>query len=74
MKTTVDIPDEILEEAMRHSGASSKRDAVVAALEDFNRRHRLNKARKFLGTFKDFITPQELRSARDSRRVRHGTG
>ncbi len=70
MRTMVDIPDNILEEAMRHSGAATKRDAVVVVLEDYNRRHRMDEARKFLGTFNDFISLHELKSARNNRRVR----
>ena len=49
MKTTVDIPEQALEEAMRHSGASTKREAVVLALEDFNRRRRLAKLVEQMG-------------------------
>ena len=37
MKTTVDIPDEELEELIRHTGARTKRDAIVTAISDFNR-------------------------------------
>lgn len=71
MKTTVDIPDELLKDAMRYSGASTKREAVLAALEEFNRRRRQADLIKYLGTFRDFITPEELaesRSARETRR------
>ena len=41
MKTTIDIPDGSLREAIKHTGAKTKREAVVTALEKFNRRHRL---------------------------------
>lgn len=65
MKTTIDIPDEVLSEAMRHTKAASKRDAVVAAIEDFNRRHRMAKLVRHLGTFKEFMTPAELERMRE---------
>jgi hypothetical protein len=71
MKTTVDIPEQMLQEAMSHAKSSTKRDAVIAALEDFNRRHRQAEMVKYLGTFKDFITPQELTRARAERGDRH---
>ena len=40
MKTTIDIPEKSLADAMRFIGAKTKREAVVKALEDFNRRQR----------------------------------
>jgi hypothetical protein len=37
MKTTVDIPDRELEDAIRFTGARTKREAIVTAIGDFNR-------------------------------------
>jgi len=65
MKTTVDIPNEMLVEAMKHSKAATKREAVVAALDEYNRRHRVAALRRHLGTFKDFMTPDELMKMRE---------
>jgi len=50
MKTTIDIPDAELESAMRFLHAKTKREAVVTALQDFNRRHRVAKLVRFSGT------------------------
>jgi Arc/MetJ family transcription regulator len=72
MKTTIDIPDEALREAMKYSKATTKRQAVVTALEEYNRRHRQAKLIKHLGTFKDFMTSEELRELRSARNKRHG--
>ena len=74
MKTTVDIPDAVLKEAMRHAGASTKRQAILAALEEYNRKRKLDKVRSILGTFKNFMTVEELRQSRESRAKRHGFG
>ena len=41
MKTTVDIPDDELREAMRHTRATTKREAIVTAIAQFNRRRRM---------------------------------
>lgn len=41
MKTTIDIPDKALADAMRFSGAKTKREAVVTALEAYNRQQRV---------------------------------
>ena len=43
MKTTIDIPNEMLKKAMKYSGASTECEAVLAALMEYNRRHRLEK-------------------------------
>ncbi len=74
MKTTVDIPDKVLKEAMKHSKAATKREAVVVALEEYNQRHRQAALVKYLGTFEDFITPEELSESRSSRMKQHGVG
>ena len=65
MKTTIDIPDKMLEEAMRSMKAGSKREAVLAALDEFNRRRRMARLIRHLGTFKDFMTPEELKRMRE---------
>lgn len=71
MKTTVDIPEKMLSEAMKSLGAATKREAVIAALEEFNRRRRAEKLVSILGTFKDFMTQEELQTMRSERDKRH---
>jgi Arc/MetJ family transcription regulator len=41
MRTTVDIPRELLEEAMRRTGAKTKQQAVLMILTDWLRQQRL---------------------------------
>ncbi|MEJ6648794.1 MAG: type II toxin-antitoxin system VapB family antitoxin [Akkermansiaceae bacterium] len=41
MKTTIDIPDDLLTGLMEYTGAKTKRDAVVQALEKYHRRERV---------------------------------
>jgi hypothetical protein len=41
MTTTVDIPDTELEDVMRFTGATTKREAIVTAIADYNRRRRM---------------------------------
>jgi hypothetical protein len=65
MKTTVDIPENELLEAMSHLGARTKREAVVIALSEFNRRRRLQKLVESFGTLDDFMTQEELRRMRE---------
>jgi len=65
MKTTIDIPEKVLKEAMRNANASTKRDAVIAALEEYNRRRRVQKAIDKLGTSDTFMTPEALMQMRE---------
>jgi hypothetical protein len=66
MKTTVDIPEEALREAIAHTRARTKREAIVTAVLDFNRRKRLEKLVRQLGTFEDVMTQEELRRMREA--------
>jgi len=60
MKTTVDIPEKELRDAMRFTNAKTKREAIVAALEDFNRRKRMAELVKYSGTFESLMTNEEI--------------
>ena len=64
MKTTVDIPDRELEDAMRYSGAKTKREAIVGAVMDYNRRMRMAELTQYAGTCADLFSPQELHELR----------
>lgn len=64
MKTTIDIPHNELMDAIRFTRARSKREAVVTALADFNRRQRLAELVAFAGTCPELLTVEELRRER----------
>lgn len=64
MKTTVDIPEKELEDAMRFTKAKTKREAIVAAIVDFNRRRRMAELARHAGTCDDIMTVAELRELR----------
>jgi Arc/MetJ family transcription regulator len=66
MKTTIDIPEKELKEAIRHTGAKTKKEAIVCVVRDFNRRRRLQELSKMLGTFEKFMTRNELMKAREN--------
>jgi len=59
MKTTIDIPDGALADAMRFTGAKTKREAVVKALEEFNRLRRIQELVANFGTL-DFASNDEI--------------
>lgn len=63
MKTTIDIPEKELEDAMRFTGAKTKREAVVKALEEFNRRKGVEALIAMAGSFPDFPTNDEIEAA-----------
>jgi Arc/MetJ family transcription regulator len=65
MKTTIDIPDGTMNEAMKFTGAKTKRQAVVTAVERFNRLKRLEKLNaRVRGRFRDFMTQADLKAMR----------
>ena len=64
MKTTVDIPVSELQDAIRFTRAKTKREAVVAAIVDFNRRQRMSELVRHAGTCTDLLTLEELRRLR----------
>ena len=59
MKTTIDIPDAALADAMRYTGAKTKREAVVKVLEEFNRQQRVQGLITNFGTL-NFATNDEI--------------
>jgi Arc/MetJ family transcription regulator len=59
MKTTIDIPEKALADAMRYTGAKTKREAVVKALEEFNRMRMVENLIASFGTL-DFGTNDEI--------------
>lgn len=64
MKTTIDIPEKELMDAMRFTKAKTKREAVVKALEDFNRRQRVEIfLKEAAGSMPDFPSNDEIEAA-----------
>ena len=62
IKTTVDIPDKTLREAMKFSKAKTKREAILAALDEFNRKRRMAALVKHSGTFTSLMSNDEMES------------
>lgn len=59
MKTTIDIPEKVLK------GAKTKREAVVAAVEEYNRTKRLQELAKPLHrSCPNYMSQDELRQMR----------
>ena len=66
MKTTIDIPERELKDAMRYTRATTKREAVDTALKDFNRRQRIAALAKHFGSSDTFMTHAELMKLRQA--------
>ena len=64
MKTTIDIPDRELADAMQFANAKTKREAVVTAIIDFNQRKRMVQLIKHAGTCEALITADALQEQR----------
>lgn len=74
MKTTIDIPENELRDAIRFTKAKTKREAVVRVIEEFNRRRRMAELVKYGGTFSDSFPTNDEIEASDAVRDRklHG--
>jgi hypothetical protein len=64
MKTTIDLPESEMKEALHHTGAKTKTEAVSLAVADYNRRQRLARLADKMGTFKNLLTRQDLTQMR----------
>jgi hypothetical protein len=60
MKTTVDIPEDELKDAMKYAKAKTKRDAIVHAVVDYNRRQRMAELTQYSGTSETFMSNSEI--------------
>ena len=60
MKTTIDIPEKALAEVMKFTGAKTKKEAVVKALEEFNRLQKVEALLKMAGSIPDFPTNDKI--------------
>jgi Arc/MetJ family transcription regulator len=65
MRTTLDLPAELLEEARQSLGFTSKTDTVVLALRELVRRQRLTELKSLLGRVRlDVDVPRSRRRPR----------
>jgi Arc/MetJ family transcription regulator len=50
MRTTLDIPEDLLEEARRILGFTSKTDTVILSLQELIRRRRIEELKSLMGS------------------------
>ena len=68
MRTTLDLPDGLIEEARASLGYSSKTDTVVFALREVVRRSRIDDLKRLMGRIEFDFDPTKLRK-RDRARL-----
>ena len=61
MRTTLDLPDGLVEEARDAIGYKSKTDTVVFALQEIIRRKRKDELKDYITTMKFTSAPTEMR-------------
>ena len=67
MRTTLDLPDGLVEEARSAIGFKSKTDTVIYALKEIIRRKQLNQLKVFIPRMQFDFDPTEIRK-KDRRR------
>jgi Arc/MetJ family transcription regulator len=68
MRTTLDIPEPLIEEARRVLGFKSKTDTVVLSLQELIRRRRIEELKELIGSVKlDIDIPTSRRRPRRRR-------
>jgi len=65
MKTTIDIPNELLNNVMKLNGSKTKKKAIIEALSDYVQRKRIDELCALLGTCENFMTQEDLKKMRE---------
>lgn len=73
MRTTLDLPDGLVEEARDAIGYKSKTDTVVFALQEIIRRKRKDELKDFITKWEFERDPLEMRR-KDRQRVKRAAG
>ncbi|MBA4386351.1 MAG: DUF2191 domain-containing protein [Verrucomicrobia bacterium] len=60
MKTSLDIPDRELADVMRFTKSKTKREAIVTAVVDFNRRQRMAALIRHSGKCTSLLSNEEI--------------
>jgi hypothetical protein len=67
MKTSLDIPKKELTDLLRYNRSKTKREAIVTAVKEFNRRKRMAALVRHAGTSKTFMTADQLLKLRQAK-------
>lgn len=61
MRTTLDLPEELLNEAMKVTHINTKTKVIITALEDLIRKSKISELKQFKGTVDLIIDLNDLR-------------
>jgi Arc/MetJ family transcription regulator len=64
MKTTIDIPEELISAVQIASNKRTKKEAITVALEEYVRVRRSEELTALLGTFEEFMDQKDFESLR----------
>jgi Arc/MetJ family transcription regulator len=64
IRSTIDLPDNLLRDAMQLTGLKTKREVVTLALDELVRRRRLDDLRSMLGRTDFDLTQEDLERMR----------
>ncbi len=64
MRTTLDLPENLLDEAMKITHTNTKTRVIIKALEELIRKSKISDIKKFKGKFDLDIDIDELRNRR----------
>lgn len=67
MKTSVDIPEEILKNVLLYSNKKTQKEAINTAMEEYIRIRKMRKLTEKLGTFDSFMTQADLNKMRKNK-------
>jgi Arc/MetJ family transcription regulator len=65
VRTTIDINDDLIQEAMRLAGAKSKKEVIHLSLRELIRHKRIERLIKKLGNVPLDLTPEDLEKLRE---------
>ena len=67
MRTTIDLPEELLEKARRGAGLRTTRETVIKALEELVRANAFEELRKMAGKYPDWELDTNVSRGRNKR-------
>jgi Arc/MetJ family transcription regulator len=70
MRTTLDLPEELIDEAREMLGYTSKTDTIVYALREVVRRNKLERLKALCGTVEFDVDPLTLRGKPSASSIR----
>jgi Arc/MetJ family transcription regulator len=69
MRTTIDVPEDLMEEARRILGFKSKTDTVIVSLREMIRRKRIEELKSLMGAFElEIDLPKSRRRSAPTRK------